>query len=314
LAFTRFTSVQNSSVWIADRDGSNARQIAADGDSGTLSPDGRQVAYFVAPKGGQGFPILFVLRVAGGRPRRIGASAGVRVWSPDSRRLAISDGKALFLVDTGSGERRCLARGRVYLGGVSFAPDGNSVAYSRAGRGVGHLYRSDIFVVRISDGQMRQLTHDAHSDMPVWGRSWIVFRSFHFAGDWSIGRLRLMRRDGSDDRAFARGGERTSLAQMGLDPIAFSDNGKHLLACQAFEFNCAPLTFTVPGVERHAIVVERRPGELATAADLSRDGTHVLVDVGPFDGPLHHRVYAVPFGGGTPKLLVREATDPSWAH
>src|SRR5439155_732246 len=139
-------------------------------------------------------------------------------------------------------------------------------------------------------------------------------RSFHFDDDWSMGRLRLMRPDGSGDRPFARGGERVSLAQMGVDPLVFSDDGKHLLACQAFEFHCAPLTFTVPAGERHEIVVERRRGELATAADLSRDGTHLLVDVGPFDGPLHHRVYAVPFAGGTPRLLVRDATAPSWAR
>jgi len=50
------------------------------------------------------------------------------------------------------------------------------------------------------------------------------------------------------------------------------------------------------------------------AWDLARDGTEVLVDAGAFDDDTHHRIYAIPFEGGKPRLLVRDATSPSWAH
>lgn len=315
LAFTRYTSAEDSSVWLADADGSDARQIAADGYGGTLSPDGRRLAYSVA-QSGEGFPNLFVRDVAGSEPRQIG-EVFQHAWSPDSTRLAVSDRKALLLVDVTSGGRRELASGDVQ--GFSFAPEGKALAYARANGKVGREYRSDIFVVRQSDGEVTQLTHDGQSDNPVWGRGWIVYRSFHFDGDWSIGRLRLMRPDGSGNRLFARGDERTSLAQMGLHPVEFSEDGKRLLACAAAEFHCPPVTFTVPHGKEYALRIEEdraivRAQELAYAADLARDGSEVLFDVGPFDGPAGHRAYAIPFEGGKPRLLVRDATDPSWAH
>ena len=189
--------------------------------------------------------MLYVRGVAGGQPRRIGRVFGI--WSPDSTRLAVSDPRGLFLVDVRTGKRRRLASADV--GWLSFAPRGKLLAFSRTNGKVGREYRSDVFVVRLSDLALTRLTHDGHSDRPVWGGSWIVYRSFYLAGDWSIGRLRLMRPDGSDNRAFARGDERTSRAQMGLDPLELSADGKHLLACAAAEFGCPPVTFHGPGRE-----------------------------------------------------------------
>ena len=217
-----------------------------------------------------------------------------------------------------SGRRRRLASGQVYYAGISFSPGGGRLAFARTNGKVGRAYRSDLFAVRLSDLEVVRLTHDGHSDHPVWGRGWIVYRSFHFAGEWSLGRLRLMRPDGSGKRGFARGDERVGRAMMGLDPLELSADGTRLLACAAAEFGCAPITFTVPDGKRYDLGARLRRTvvrlhELSTAADLSRNGREVLVDVGPFDGDDNHRAYAIPFRGGEPRLLARDARSPSWA-
>jgi hypothetical protein len=274
LAFTRYVGPERSFVWVADGDGSNARQLVAGGYTGTLSPDGRWVAYYVSDKKGQSLPNLLVRAVAGGEPRSLG-KVGEYAWSPDSTRLAVSEGRALLLVNVWSGERRELARAEVYDGGLSFAPRGKALAFARANGKVGREYRSDIFTVRLSDLEVTQLTHDGHSDDPVWGREWIVYRSFHIDGDWSIGRLRLMRPDGSGKRPFARGDERVGRAQMGLEPLELSEDGKRLLACAAAEFSCPPVTFSVPDGKEYKLGLASR---------------ELVFDVGPFDGPAGHRV------------------------
>jgi hypothetical protein len=314
LAFTRYTSADDSSVWVADADGSDAREIAADAYGGLLSPDGRQLAYLVPAGDPDALPSLFVRDVAGDEPRLLG-TAFQYAWSPDGTQLAARNLSALFLFDVTSRKRRTLVNGK-RVAGFSFAPDGHAVAYGRWNGRVGREYRSDVFVVRLSDGRITRLTHDRHSDEPVWGRRWIVYRRFHLDADWSIGRLRLMRPNGSGDRMLARGDERTSLARMGLRPLELSEDGTRLLACAAAEFHCAPVTLAVPGGTRYDLPIRPlvRPGERAGAGDLARDGSEVIFTVGPFDSPVGDRVYAIPFEGGKPRLLITDATDASWAE
>ena len=127
-----------------------------------------------------------------------------------------------------------------------------------------------------------------------------------------------MRPDGGSDLALARGDERTALARMGLRPVELSADGTVLLACAAAEFHCPPVMLVVPrGVgTTYEPTIRRlaRRGELAHAADLSRDGRHVLFTVGPFDGPVGHRAYKSRFDGGEPRLVVRNASEASWTR
>ncbi|HEX6702155.1 MAG TPA: hypothetical protein VF101_15610 [Gaiellaceae bacterium] len=308
LAFSR-----GDAIWVARADGSDARRLVRHGWGATLSPDGRRVAYFVLLGRAPDSPsVLYVIDVDGRNRRRIGKDLGRPAWSPGGRWLATSSDKALLVVDAATGERREVARSEVYS--ARFAPSGGSLVYGLANGKAGRRYRSDVYVSRLSDGRITRLTRDGHSDDPVWGGRWIVYRHFWFAGEWSMGRLRLMPADGSESRAFARGDERVSQAAMGLDTVELSADGTHLLACAAHEFYCSPVTFTVPQGRRRVLSVPTKIHELAYAEDLSRDGQAVLVDAGPFDGDAHHRAYAVPFDGGKPRLLVREAYSPSWAR
>ena len=314
LTFTRYTSTDEPSVWLAEADGSHARRVVAGAYSPKLSPDGRRLAYLVPADDRNSPPSLFVREIAGGRPRRVGRAFGYG-WSPDGTRVAAQGLHSLVLFDLRSGETRTLVRGRL-VGGFSFAPAGNAIAYSRWNGGAGRNYRSDILVIRLRSGRVTRLTNNRHSDDPVWGRRWIVYRRFHLSGDWSIGRVRLLRPDGTGDYPLARGDERTSLARMGSRPLELSANSTVLLACAAAEFNCAPVVLLVPrgvGAGFEATIRRlARAGELVHATDLSRDGRRVLFTVGPFDSPVGDRVYAARFDGREPRLLVRNASEASW--
>jgi hypothetical protein len=319
------THGKRSSVWIAEADGSTPRVLAAtNGWGAELSPDGRRVAYYVA-NGGDDTADLYVRDAEGGKPELIGKAREAH-WSPDGARLAVDDGKSLLLVDVESGQRREVVRGDVggWWWGFSFAPDGKSLGYVR---GVTNLrgtdeYRSDIFVVRLSDGETQQLTHDGHSDRPVLGRDWLAYRHFRFEGEgipeWAegfvqIGELRLMHPDGSGDRAFAQGDVNTPDDHYGLEPLEFSEDGKRLLACASADYSCAPVTFTVPDGERRDLSIEGKPE--IYARDLARDGSEVLVEAGPLYGPWPTTgVYAVPVDGASARVLVKDAFSPSWAH
>jgi hypothetical protein len=48
------------------------------------------------------------------------------------------------------------------------------------------------------------------------------------------------------------------------------------------------------------------------AGGISRDGTTVIGATGGFDPGSRHNVVTVPFSGGKPKVLVRNAFAPTW--
>jgi Tol biopolymer transport system component len=317
LTFTRVNG-ERYSVWVANADGSSARKVIARAYGGRLSSDGRWLSYTrMHDSPSSGFIPVYVVRVVGGKPRRIGYALGGQ-WSPRGAKLAIIESDGLVVVNPSSGRRRELVAGR-NLRHLGFSPDGRSVAYARHNGRSGKDYRSDIFAVRISDGVVTRLTQDGHSARPFWGPEWIVYQRLRWAGGLAPqGRLWLMRPDGSGKRMFARGAEGRwgGFPVFGLDPLALSEDGRHLLACQAFEFGCARVTFTVPGGKRYGFPALRLAEQQGAArpTDLSRDGTRVLLDVGSPHDNRNHGIYEVPFAGAKFRLLVRNAFDASWRN
>jgi hypothetical protein len=306
LAFER-TKGYDTSVWISDADGSNARGLVRNAFNPLLSPDGRRLAYFV-PRRPNALPILWVKTFAGDRTTRIGAANGVS-WAPKGHRLVLSRRKLMVLADLESGSRRVLSRGDLCCAG--FAPDGHSVVYARSNGSFGRTFRSDVYAIRLADGHARRLTGDQHSDRPVWGRGWIAYSHSRARGGWLIRDLRLMRPDGTGKRLLAGGHTKQSNAEMGIEAVAFSNDGVRLLACLASEFQCSPVTFHVPDGRRYALSVGGR-NELSFGIAISRDGTQVLAEAGGLEGP--YRVLAVPFTGGEPRVLVRNADHASWSQ
>jgi WD40 repeat protein len=309
LIFSRTTSQGDSILWVGEADGSNARQLLENSAFEALSPDGSRLAYAEQDPIGSDDP-LYVLQVrdlAGGEPKMLG-KADSWAWAPDGRHLAVSDFDSVWLVDVDSGKRQKVVDADV-AGYMRFSPDGEELVYARNGTDDAR----DVFVVRISDGQPRQLTFDGHSDYPVWGHDWIVYRHFRFVNDdhWpSLGQLRLIRPDGTGDRLFARGHVDFSRTNWGLWPVELSSDDEHLLACISAEFSCRPVTFELSN-GKEQVLSAGEEGDIVSAHDLSADGSKVLVDAGHLDGPSN--VYAIPFEGGPAQLLVRDADRPSWA-
>lgn len=190
----------------------------------------------------------------------------------------------------------------------SASPDGRAVVYARYNGGFGRGLRGDVYAIRLADRHVSRLTYDRHNDLPVWGRRWIAYSHFHGAGAGGspIRDLRLMRADGTGKRLLAAGHDKIGQAELGVEPVAFSQDGLRLLACLAAEFSCAPATFRLLDGSRHVL------HGLAYGAAISSDGTQVLAGAGRLDGPW--RVVIVPFAGGKARVLARNATGPTWTR
>jgi hypothetical protein len=299
-----------SSVWVSRADGSHAHELASEGYGPALSPSGRWLVYSLPGRSGPFGPVRLVDLLGGGS--RVLGGVGTYVWSPDGRQLLLTGRNELVLLDD-SGRKRVLVHSPSASPG-SFSADGKAFVYGVDNGRVGRGYRSDLFVVRLSDGRVRQVTHDGHSDRPTWGGGWIAYRRFHFSGDRSIGEIRLMRADGTGDRLIARGHDNVARAEEGIEPVQLSADGTRLLACLTFEFGCPPSAFTIPGGRRVPLSFHADPRTLTAPDALSRDGKEILVTVDPGESNLTYRVYAVPLGGGRSKLLLHGAESPSWSR
>jgi Tol biopolymer transport system component len=251
-----------------------------------------------------------LVATAGGRPRLLARSTGTPVWSPDSRRLAVLQRlderrTALLGIDVETGGSTTLARGSV--GAPSFSPNGDEIAYED-----GFLFgKVDIYVVDADGGDRRRLTDNAQSAYPVWGPREIAFARIVPYRGWGAHEIWLMRPDGSRRRLLTKT-PRALLGQgiTGLVPVAWSADGRALLAALTNEFGGVPFAVS----PRTAAV--RRIGDYGYSswpAGLSRDGRSVLVsqtDVGNVND--RTRVDVVPYAGGAPRVIARRAGQPSW--
>jgi hypothetical protein len=76
-------------------------------------------------------------------------------WSPDSKTIAAVVGpeigaKRLVLIDVATGTQRTVARGA--FAGVSFAPAGDQIVYSRDARPDRHPPHSDVYRAALAGG------------------------------------------------------------------------------------------------------------------------------------------------------------------
>lgn len=131
----------------------------------TWSPDGDEIA-FVEPSTGS----LAIVAVNGAGPPRTLPSPGAISsldWGPQGLIVSGSSGadSSLFLMDPdGVGPTVPLTDRPGDEIQPSISPDGRSVAYVGNAGG-----RSDLYVMRTSDGRVTQITNDARQDLsPVW--------------------------------------------------------------------------------------------------------------------------------------------------
>lgn len=96
-------------LYAAPADGFGAARRLASGSVTSLdvSPDGQRVLYGVSPVNVSPGHGLFVVPIAGGRPRSLGqALSGDAVWSPNQKQIAITNGSGVGIMPAAGGKPR----------------------------------------------------------------------------------------------------------------------------------------------------------------------------------------------------------------
>lgn len=317
LVFVR--SPLKPTVWAAADNGSAQRRIAT-GSTPRVSPDGKIVAFFHQGDGRSSQPELMLAPANGSAPVSRLASGWREVstfsWSPDSASIAAVLGpelgpKRLVLIDVVTGSQRTIARG--FFSGVSFAPQGGQLVYGRAAS-ERFPPRSDVYRFDLASGKVERLTTDHRSLYPLWGP------------DDRIAFVRLLggkqRRYGPKNELFLMNPQGKSVRRLthtkvdpltqGLYPQDWSQSGNQLLA--EYEGQDTSYAVTVSprtGAER-TLTKEREQGFVGTA--LSSDGSTVLGWLGGFEPGPGHKVVTIPYGGGKPTVLAKNAFEPDWSE
>ena len=311
-------------VYVAADDGTGAHRIGP-GSSPHVSPDGQSIVYMRQSGGGRYRPDLMLAPASGGSPRLLAKGwrePGTFAWAPDSASVAAVLGpelepKRLVSIDVASGAQSTVASGYFY--GVSFDPGGGQLAFAKATTEKfpprSDVYRFDIPIgVPVRYVPPVRLTHDHRSQDPLWGPGGeIVFVK-------QLGRKQ--RRYGPKNELFlmgAGGGQARRLTHTKVDPLLqglypteWSASGRQLLA--EFEGQDTSYAVTVnpqTGAQR-ALTREREQGFVGTA--LSADGSTVLGWLGGFEPGPDHKVVTIPYAGGKPKLLAKNAFEPDWSR
>ncbi|HEY5052682.1 MAG TPA: hypothetical protein VII45_04660, partial [Solirubrobacterales bacterium] len=282
--------------------------------------DGKTIAYYRQLKAhGYRAELMVIAANGSGSPRRLlgnWSEPFVFDWSPDSTTVAAVTGpqtgsQSLVVIDVAGGARRTIAHG--YFSGASFAPEGGQLAFSKAGS-EGYPPRSDVYSADLASGKVTPLTHDRRSEDPLWGpNGQIVFVKLLDAGKRKYGpknELYLMNAGGGQVKRLTH--TKVDPLLSGLSPTQWSTDGRRLLT----EFGGQDTTYAVTvnpktGAER-TLTKERETGFVGTS--LSADGSTVLGSIGGFEPGPGHKVVAIPYAGGKPKVLAANASEPDWSN
>lgn len=314
VAFVR--GAANQAVFTANDNGSGVKRVAKGGEP-HLSPDGASLLY--RAEGPNHRPEMKLTTVGGGAGKTLMVNWQEPFqtrWSPDSEFvLALRGGelgqRSLVLVTVATGAQKVLARG--FFTGFSFDPEGKEVVYGKANSGTAYPPKTNIFKVSAAGGKAEALTSDSASEFPLWGPTGkIVFVKLLEADKRKYGpknELYLMNPNGKGVKRLTH----TKVDQLlqGLYPTEWSANGNRLLA----QFEGQDTTYAVgvnvrTGAQR-PIVEATEQGLVGTA--LSSNGQTVYGSTGGFEPSSRQQVVSVPWGGGKPKVLVNNATLPSFS-
>jgi Tol biopolymer transport system component len=310
LVFTR--NPLHPAVFAASDNGKGAHRIGS-GSSPHVSPDGKTIVFRRAAKISE----MAVVPTAGGTPQTL-----LKNWqepfdfafSPDSTMIAAERGneigkRKLVVIDVASGRQRVLASG--YFGGFSFSPDGSELVFAKSGKSFS--VSADLYRVKVSGGAPVALTGDHRSTSPLWSPdNRIVFdRVSNLKSD--VGpkaQLYVMNPHGGGVRQLTH--TKVPPLIFGLSPVAFSANGRRLLAEYGGEDTAYAVTVNPrTGAERKVIPGDQEIGFFGTA--LSADGKSVLGTNSVEPGRGQH-IESVPYAGGRRRVLVANGYEPDWSR
>jgi hypothetical protein len=306
LVYVKNAGGDDPRVWVADNDGSKARQIGR-GHTPKVSPDGRWVAW-IQP----GTPDQLMMRLADRtrKSRVVARSSSIPdfEFSPDSKSLGMVLSRRLFAYDIREREEVRVASG--VIRGFSFSPDSASVVFGTAGRNDAGNAPSDLYSVRLEDKLRQRITRDRKSLNPLWREDGIIHDRMRARDDGSPAyNLFEIQPDGGSLRRITSL-RITSGLMSGLVPLELSANGSRLLA--QFIGQDVSVAFRVNPSTGKTKAIDTDFENGLMGFDLTADGRTVLGHTG---GPVPtgaHNVVTIPYAGGEPRVLVRRASFPDW--
>ncbi|HWM09709.1 MAG TPA: hypothetical protein VNO82_10190, partial [Solirubrobacteraceae bacterium] len=290
-------STPGGKIVIANGDGSD-RRVLGSGWESFISPDGAWVAVTDGDQGPTA-PMNHRLELyasAGGTPAHVLAIECLGVyWSPDSTKLACvdrdtfgTDPGRLLVIDAATGAETTLGTG-YFHSRVSFSPDSARLAYVQNAAAFSNRGGA-LKVVDLATQATTTLRRRAVA--PVWGPRAIAFSIVKTRGrQYPAFDVAVMKPDGSGYRRLTR--FRPQFLQTGLSPVAWSANGRRLLAALGGQD-----TFRAYAVNPRRGGA-RRIEAFVTPSVLSRDGRFVIGgDNTEGTDPVRSNVVRVPWSGG----------------
>jgi hypothetical protein len=313
-ATTHLTATTPTGKIVIARGDGSGRRVLADGWESFVSPNGARVAvtdFDQTSAGPTNHTLKLFTTAAGGALAQVLAIECLSVhWSPDSTKLACVDRAVptgdpgrLLVIDAASAAVTTLATG--YLDSrVSFSPDSARLAYAQNASAASNRGGA-LKTVDLATHATATLRHGAAA--PVWGPRAIAFSTVKRGGPYGLRlNVAVVKPNGTGFRRLTHFHPR--FLQSGLSPVAWSANGRRLLAglggqdtWQAYAVN------------------PRRGGARAirafvTPAALSRDGRFVIGGDNTEDSfdPGRSNVVRVPWTGGKARVLLRRAGSPDF--
>jgi hypothetical protein len=314
LTWIKGSNSQNGTVEIANVNGSGVRALGP-GTSAKVAPDGASVAVVQElPPTDNATSELLVYPSSGGAATQLYHCAGflsVDGWSTDSKLILAScprglyDKGPLLVIAAADGSVATIAIGAI--GGASFAPNSSNDVVYALGSSQMLTTPVNLFTASPTGTGTQQLTHGWVVSAPVWGPKFIVFARTTSRGSQiaPINQLWSIEANGSGLRQLTH--MKVDPLASGLEPLAFSANGQHLLCGFSGTDQSSSWAVTLEG---KTLALRQLLNAFSVADGISSNGSEALLTKGFEGAPTS--IVSVPWGGGKPTVLAPHGVEASW--